>query len=472
MNFSEKRDLENPLIEDESKEQDDFLNTFKGQGNTLSAHNLSNLPISLQQKYGNSFKIKWVFNQMLKMSFSEETLILIFNRSISIDDRDHSKEEILNLAIDTYLAREFTDSFENEEVNESINQFLIKTVEINKPIKIPESNIPTFFQKIQNSNISNKTIKRCKICYLDYSMEEFCKIARCNHEFCNKCILEHLNENIINGKIAKIICPYENCKNDFLEEEIKEFLNDDQETLQKYFKFKKNLEISLDPKYRWCIKPGCGFLVEGNSKDPKTICKCGQIMCFNCMYPWHEGKDCESAIDKEFKKYIEKGKVKNCPKCKCRIEKNEGCNHIYCTRCRYNFCWLCNKEYKQGHYEWYNLLGCPMMMYTRVNESKFHSYILCLKKSALIFGLTLAVILLASLIIALIPLALALIALFFPVILYVKIFHPQKNFKGISIGIVIFILGLPLTPFILLMMIVPGSCIMLFCRNRFDQIYL
>ncbi len=40
---------------------------------------------------------------------------------------------------------------------------------------------------------------------------------------------------------------------------------------------------------------------------------------------------------------------KKCPNLNCNapIQKNEGCNHVKCYKCKYDFCWICLESWKK-----------------------------------------------------------------------------------------------------------------------------
>ncbi|MBQ4080035.1 MAG: IBR domain-containing protein, partial [Thermoguttaceae bacterium] len=62
--------------------------------------------------------------------------------------------------------------------------------------------------------------------------------------------------------------------------------------------------------------------------------------------------------------------VKRCPYCKFWTEKNEGCNHMTCSNCKYQWCWLCEGKYTYNHYEKGICRGFQFTKADNLNEAK------------------------------------------------------------------------------------------------------
>ena len=99
--------------------------------------------------------------------------------------------------------------------------------------------------------------------------------------------------------------------------------------------------------------------------DPKTvICSNGHSFCSLCDQTAHAPTSCEDhrawmqKIKDEIKDASDecgkdvdgndlanalwlKANTKKCPRCSALIEKDEGCNHMTCRKCRHDFCWIC-----------------------------------------------------------------------------------------------------------------------------------
>lgn len=123
-------------------------------------------------------------------------------------------------------------------------------------------------------------------------------------------------------------------------------------------------------------------------KEGGVLCpnpKCGQglmpetdastINCFSCQYEFCRHCSCDSHLGEcGHQQPVESSELsslpssnlfvkcqwekkslsliaqitKLCPKCKVKTEKNGGCNHMYCSRCQEEWCWICVKSWNRS----------------------------------------------------------------------------------------------------------------------------
>ena len=75
------------------------------------------------------------------------------------------------------------------------------------------------------------------------------------------------------------------------------------------------------------------------------------LICNKCGNYWHKDKTCLQAINEELGEFSNNNETKLCMNCKTIVTKNEGCPHITCSLCKYQWCWNCGEEYLPGHPE-------------------------------------------------------------------------------------------------------------------------
>ena len=141
------------------------------------------------------------------------------------------------------------------------------------------------------------------------------------------------------------------CQVEFAEADVKAFGSE--EIAKKYTRFKLNINVDMDPNLRWCPRNGCLNYVRRRGRFHRTAtCDCGQQVCMRCGAAAHGGVRCANVGDREFNDFAAANNVKPCPKCKIPTLKYEGCNHITCQKCHYEWCWICFGAYRApgGHY--------------------------------------------------------------------------------------------------------------------------
>ena len=127
-------------------------------------------------------------------------------------------------------------------------------------------------------------------------------------------------------------------------------IKDDNKLVNKYKKFKKRALIINDKNKKQCPKPDCDSFLEKSTLSKYVKCEHGHEYCFECLKPPHGKTACDALLEKELLKWSKKKRVKRCPRCKIYTEKNEGCNHMTCASCKYQWCWICEGNYSYDHY--------------------------------------------------------------------------------------------------------------------------
>ena len=234
-------------------------------------------------------------------------------------------------------------------INQNTNNILIMNQNKTNNIINHEDNQNT---KDELNLIQKEEKIECDICNEMFIVDKNNKVEECGHAFCSSCWFDFLSVNIKENKLPSIKCLDYNCRVKLTDEFIINLLGSDQNLIQKYKRYKLELEIINDPNKKLCPYPNCDSyleLIDIRNKD--VTCKNGHKYCFDCLKKPHGKLPCNAKIDKSLIEFAKNNFVKKCPKCSIITEKNQGCNHITCTKCRYQWCWLCNEEYKVNHFK-------------------------------------------------------------------------------------------------------------------------
>ena len=261
------------------------------------------------------------------------------------------------------------DAYNDEDLNTSLFFFddLLNNTNNN-------NNNSNRFKVYENSyknslynNSKNNIPKECLICFDNIESPNKVRL-KCGHYFCESCWVDYLKEKISNANVVKIKCMQHGCDivldNDF----IKKMLEGNNELIEKYDKFynrKKMIEKS--DKIKLCPIPDCEGFAEKKGKNKYVKCNFGHDFCFECGNAPHGKKKCEDMVDKEFEEWRSHKIVKRCPYCRMWTEKNEGCNHMTCVECQFQWCWLCQKPYNSNHF---NEGSCNGLQFYKETDEK------------------------------------------------------------------------------------------------------
>lgn len=259
-------------------------------------------------------------------------------------------------------------------------------------VTLPENHATGNVELEEKTHLAIKTnfgaSEVCSICDNQILYEDVPLSLSCNHEFCRSCWESYLNVKIKEGNTHNIQCPAFDCSTLVPVETIESLVS--REMARRYLQFDIKAFVESNPTLKWCPSPGCGRAVRlpssmlpslnvsveasssGETEAMIVDCGSGHFFCWHCLKEAHLPCSCEL-----WSKWLEKiaemlpkiptaedisecpeteavantlwlvTNSKCCPNCKSPIQKNEGCNHMKCTKCKHEFCWVCLEQWKK-----------------------------------------------------------------------------------------------------------------------------
>jgi hypothetical protein len=346
--------------------------------------------VSKSSDYQKSMNLKSESSANLKKSrslsvdpFSESLPVDIFEKSLYVEkshfDRLSSFEEFEE---DTSINQQQQDNEKKKEKENDKSNLL----------KLEESSFynPFFFEKKATKYFS------CPICLNSKSrIDGSIEMDNCGHRYCFLCLKQYITKKIDSKEITEnqLICPYEHCSISLSTIMIQGIV--DNESWEKYQEYSTSATIEHEIHYGLglrCPNPCCHNIFMFNSIEEKRVALndnysgfhffcdsrmsgCNSSFCINCKgiynqtgpsHPpytcyeyqavlqtnkeekfryerWKENYQKQNPKDPLFDKLVEKDGLKPCPVCTIMIQKTEGCDHMKCTICNCNFCYVCGK---------------------------------------------------------------------------------------------------------------------------------
>ncbi|KAJ5286619.1 hypothetical protein N7478_002305 [Penicillium angulare] len=206
----------------------------------------------------------------------------------------------------------------------------------------------------------------CEICCEDGpDLETYA--MRCGHRFCVDCYRHYLAGKIKEeGEAARIECPGDNCHRIVDSRSLDLLVTDDLK--DRYRELLTRTYVDDKENLRWCPAPECQYAIDCSVKQrdlfrivPTVACACKHDFCFGCALKDHQPTPCalvkrwlqKCEDDSETANWIS-ANTKECPRCQSTIEKNGGCNHMTCRKCKHEFCWMCMGLWSEHGTAWYN----------------------------------------------------------------------------------------------------------------------
>jgi len=193
----------------------------------------------------------------------------------------------------------------------------------------------------------------CPQCYDDFNEKDLFGLA-CGHKSCRSCWSDYLEFKCkigVAGLNSK--CNYAQCS--LLVPDSVWAMMLPENSMRKRERWQLKAFVDSQSNLKWCPGTDCPNAVFNKGGDGTEVeCVCKLTFCFVCLGVAHRPVTCKWAkqwtikcsSDAENATWI-LANTKRCPNCDTQIEKNQGCNHMTCSNCKHDFCWLCKGNWSE-----------------------------------------------------------------------------------------------------------------------------
>lgn len=191
----------------------------------------------------------------------------------------------------------------------------------------------------------DKANHTCVICDEEKTEEEL-EVLSCGHKYCTTDLMEMITIALREKNSSTLLCPNPQCRRPLNKEDVSYITTYDNNKITSFTKIVEKERISRDPNGTNCPTRDCPYMFINNPQRPFRVkCpECHTDYCSNCFANHPTSTNCTRA-DQEWLA----ANTKPCPNCHAPIEKDGGCDHMTCGRCRYEFWWTCLCNYRGAH---------------------------------------------------------------------------------------------------------------------------
>lgn len=181
----------------------------------------------------------------------------------------------------------------------------------------------------------------------------------CEHpsQTCEECMLSWISSEFTAKGCTDLKCP--ECPETLSYYDVQRAASE--ETFLAYEKLLTRSLLASIPDFSWCLNPaGCDSGQENSANNNYMECvECKYRQCLQHQCAWHANETCEqyeyrtsgqkSRDEEAATQKILDEVSKKCPgpNCGWRIQKTDGCDHMTCRKCKFEFCWECLASHKE-----------------------------------------------------------------------------------------------------------------------------